>query len=813
MKNTLRNQQFFSVIGKRLLLMVSLMALTGMNAQVTSFPWTETFEDNSPTRSQWTQIYEVNNMSWTFTTDASTGSYDLGAYQGTMFANYPATSHNFDTTKLVSPVLNMAGMSNVTLEFYYVNPYWGGDQNRVNVYYRTSSASPWVEIATYHEDIDDWTSSGVLTLPNPTATYQIAIECWTDYGYSTLVDQVVVNGTTSSVSVTGVDVTTQGNVPAQITTNGGTLQLNAAVAPAAANQAVTWSVTSGSAFGSVNASGLVTATANGSITVRATSVADPTKFDDITVTVNAPIAVISVQVDTEDDVPAEITTQGGTLQLEATINPAGANQNVTWSIVSGSGFGSLSADGLVTGTSNGIIIVRATSVSDPTKSADIDVTVNIAVTGVEISTQSNVPATITTQDGTLQLVATVNPTGASQDVTWSVVSGGDSGSVDADGTVTGTANGTIVIRATSVADNTKFDDITITITIAVSSVEVTTEGEVAAAITTQDGTLQLEATVNPSGADQDVTWSVVSGGASGSVDADGTVTGTANGTIVIRATSVADDTKFDDITITITIAVESVEVSTEGNVAAEITAQGGNLQLEATVNPSGADQEVTWSVVSGGGFGSVDADGNVTGTANGTIVIRATSAEDDTLFDDITITIDIAVESVDVSTAGNVAAEITTQGGTLQLEAVVNPEGVGQDVTWSIVSGGEFGSVDADGTVTATANGTIVIRATSVEDETIFEDITITITGNLATGEFSITSMRVYPNPVTDVLHISATTDIKSVEIYDMPGQLMTAKTVNGTESRIDIASYASGNYIVKINAENASKTIKIVKQ
>lgn len=83
----------------------TLGAATGANAQVTSFPWTESFEDTSPTREQWTQIYEVNTMAWTFATSPSTGGSGVTAYDGTKMANYPATSHLFDKTKLVSPVL------------------------------------------------------------------------------------------------------------------------------------------------------------------------------------------------------------------------------------------------------------------------------------------------------------------------------------------------------------------------------------------------------------------------------------------------------------------------------------------------------------------------------------------------------------------------------------------------------------------------------------------------------------------------------------------------------------------------------------
>jgi len=189
---------FSKFVSKRTFLAIAVLGISFMNAQITTFPWTETFEDNSPTRASWTQIYEVNNMSWTFASTASTGGTGVTAYEGTKFANYPGTSHNFDKTKLVSPVLNLSGVNSPTVSFYYINKLWGSDQNWSRVFYRTSATSAWVQLAEFHSNITAWTSSGSIGLP-PT-TYQIAIECETDYGYSTLVDAVVVSGANLSVS-------------------------------------------------------------------------------------------------------------------------------------------------------------------------------------------------------------------------------------------------------------------------------------------------------------------------------------------------------------------------------------------------------------------------------------------------------------------------------------------------------------------------------------------------------------------------------------------------------------------------------------
>ena len=76
----------------------------------------------------------------------------------------------------------------------------------------------------------------------------------------------------------------------------------------------------------------------------------------------------------------------------------------------------------------------------------------------------SLPATETVEVGkTVTLSATVSPDNASdKSITWTVQSGSDYASV-ANGVVTGIAEGSAVIRATSVADNTKYAECTVTV--------------------------------------------------------------------------------------------------------------------------------------------------------------------------------------------------------------------------------------------------------------------------------------------------------------------------------------------------------------
>lgn len=84
---------------------------------------------------------------------------------------------------------------------------------------------------------------------------------------------LIVEDTIPPTPITSIAVTpTTGT----ISTPGGTLQLSASALPASANQAVTWS-SSAPTIATVNATGLVTALADGNAVITAKSTSDPTK--------------------------------------------------------------------------------------------------------------------------------------------------------------------------------------------------------------------------------------------------------------------------------------------------------------------------------------------------------------------------------------------------------------------------------------------------------------------------------------------------------------------------------------------------------
>ena len=82
----------------------------------------------------------------------------------------------------------------------------------------------------------------------------------------------------------------------------------------------------------------------------------------------------------------------------------------------------------------------------------------------------------------------------------------------------------------------------------------------------------------------------------------------------------------------------------------------------------------------------------------------------------------------------------------------------------------------------------------------------------MGTSQWNRPVFEIKPNPVKDVLTISATQKIDSVSVYSLQGQRILEIPVNANTTRVDLSKLATGTYLVKINADAYVKTVKIIR-
>ena len=302
---------------------------------------------------------------------------------------------------------------------------------------------------------------------------------------------------------------------------GETYRMQATVLPEGSAQTVTW-FSSNPEVATVNKNGLVTAVAEGTVTITATTTDGTDLSATCEVTVMLP-PVVSVTLNREE----LVRLVGETFQLQVTVLPAEALQVVTW-LTSNPEVVTVDETGLVTAVAEGTATITATTTDGTELSATCEVTVAIPASSVTLD-QSELQKFI---GETCQLQATVLPEAAIQNVIW-LSSNPEVATVDETGLVTAVGSGAATITATT-TDGTELSatcEVNVTIPPATSvtfnkAVLFTTAGE----------TYRLKAKVLPVEACQTITWQS-SNPEVATVDETGLVTAVGNGNATVTATT------------------------------------------------------------------------------------------------------------------------------------------------------------------------------------------------------------------------------------------------------------------------------------
>jgi len=599
------------------------------------------------------------------------------------------------------------------------------------------------------------------------------------------------------VDITSVAIATQGNTPAAITANEGTLQLTATIAPSNANQNVTWSIIDGSEFATINTTGLVSAAENGTVTVRATSIADDTKFDEIEITISG-----------QSQGYCEAYFINGCQDLHISkVATTGAIQNINNSTT-----GCIGSQDNTNGYSNhSSIILEAVQNSQVTFNLDFSGSlVQFAFLSAwidwnqDFNFDDNEQVFASAQEvvaGTLQFTTTVPANAAlgQTRIRLKAVSGwigsgscgyNSIGEVE-DYTIKVVPNGPTYCTPTysGWAVNEPAEPITL--------VQFGVDENVPNAI--DNNSVAEVSTDTPRYEDfSDIVMDVKKG---------------ESYTLRLKGHTNGNYTNY------FTVYFDWNGNGIFSNATPENAQQQQQLinqpekhqHTAPIVNSNGLDNEETVHTV------TIPNDA-VTGPVRMRIVKNLNAPSNSPCtnpffprgqVEDYTLNIinSIEIEEVAITTVDNVEPEITVPNGTLQLLAAVSPEEASQNVSWSVTSGTSIVSVNAGGLVTALGdNGTATVRATSVQDTTKFDEIEITV--NIAGPCEAVTtflynfddfaefpeqcwaSSQAYP-----MISLSTGTD-KNVRFYSSTSPTADFYIISPAVSTIN------GNYVLKFDIE-----------
>ncbi len=140
--------------------------------------------------------------------------------------------------------------------------------------------------------------------------------------------------------------------------------------------------------------------------------------------------------------------------------------------------------------------------------------------------------------------------------------------------------------------------------------------------------------------------------------------------------------------------------------------------------------------------------------------------------------------------------------------------------TLTLVFDGDFNkNVKFDGANYTAVNGVVTIPNVAAGAHSITKGDTTnlfyikTAYAGLATSDIKKAQVTLYPNPVSDYLHITtAGQKVLSVKVYNFAGSLVKNNVVISNDS-VDLRNLNTGNYIISITTDKGTITKKIIKK
>lgn len=224
----------------------------------------------------------------------------------------------------------------------------------------------------------------------------------------------------------------------------------------------------------------------------------------------------------------------------------------------------------------------------------------------------------------------------------------------------------------------------------------------------------------------------------GQVLDDGVFFAAEPGVYVITAYAMDDSGVSGSITIT----VEAASVTGIAITGGSTVTVGKTLQLRAVVSPEyAADPSVTWSIVSGAEFATMDDNGLLTAIAIGKVTVQA-AANDGS---GVTATHKVEITPIRVSKI-TISGESTVKvGKTIQLSAEVSPDDAAdKSVKWSISKGSSYAKISEDGVLTGIAAGKVTVKVTAQDGSGVSATFAVTVEEAGGTWEGSGTKKDPY---------------------------------------------------------------------
>jgi len=314
-------------------------------------------------------------------------------------------------------------------------------------------------------------------------------------------------------------------------------------------------------------------------------------------------------------------------------------------------------------------------------------------------------------------------------------------------------------------------------------------------ITTDNGTVQLSASVLPVEATQPYKWVLTNGTGMATISKDGLITAKRNGTVTVKAVSANDFVNSNEMTVTISgqiIVIDDISIIKNGNFDQGIDGKEnwggpGVVDAEGFYSVECTPKAQIWETMFGNGVKVADA------TTKYIVNFKAKATADmtiPTLFEDRGNENNKTVTSLSAYRTEN----------TWEIPITTTEKWYTFDVTFSNYKDNSAYELNFQ---VGKMDGTLAIDSIQMFTEADFALLS-TSSKTIASNQLSV-----YPNPVVNELTVNMTASNVKVAIYNSLGQKMMEKVSTGTIAKFNVSSLRKGMYIVRLSDGTTQKFIK----
>lgn len=102
-----------------------------------------------------------------------------------------------------------------------------------------------------------------------------------------------------------------------------------------------------------------------------------------------------------------------------------------------------------------------------------------------------------------------------------------------------------------------------------------------------------------------------------------------------------------------------------------------------------------------------------------------------------------------------------------------------------------------------------VFRTINVTDDMTVDDV-FGVYEPVSVPEYDMNEITIFPNPASSYFNVSSETIIDELSIYDLSGKLIFNKKIGNSSTSIDLSSFNTGLYIIRIHSDNDHQIKKL---